>query len=76
MGKRSRKRDRGPAAVADEPRAEAAPRTRPRAAQTKPGARQPTHRRPPLDERPKAPWDPFPLVEICVLLGLIIAPRG
>jgi hypothetical protein len=24
------------------------------------------------DERPKAPWHPFPLVELCVLLGIVL----
>lgn len=27
-------------------------------------------------ERPKAPWHPFPLVELCVLLGLILLVWG
>jgi len=30
----------------------------------------------PRDERPKAPWHPFPLVEICVLIGLILLIGG
>jgi hypothetical protein len=28
------------------------------------------------DERPKAPWHPFPLVELCVLVGLILIVVG
>ena len=28
------------------------------------------------DARPKAPWHPFPLVEICVLIGLILLILG
>jgi len=28
------------------------------------------------DERPKAPWHPFPLVELCVLVGLVLIVLG
>jgi len=28
------------------------------------------------EERPKAPWDPFPLVELCVLLGIVLIIVG
>src|SRR5215204_7215847 len=28
------------------------------------------------DERPKAPWHPFPLVELCVLVGIILIVVG
>ena len=28
------------------------------------------------DERPRAPWHPFPLVELCVLIGLILLILG
>ena len=28
------------------------------------------------DDRPKAPWHPFPLVELCVLAGLILCVMG
>jgi hypothetical protein len=28
------------------------------------------------DERPKAPWHPFPLVELCVLIGLVLFVLG
>jgi hypothetical protein len=39
--------------------------------------RSPTPRPAPLsDERPKAPWHPFPLVELCVLVGLILIVLG
>ena len=33
-------------------------------------------RRPARGERPKAPWHPFPLVELCVLLGLVLLVWG
>jgi hypothetical protein len=34
-------------------------------------------RRPPVGtERPKAPWSPFPLIEICVLIGIICIVIG
>jgi hypothetical protein len=35
-----------------------------------------TPRRPARGERPRAPWHPFPLVELCVLLGLILLVWG
>jgi len=28
------------------------------------------------DERPRAPWHPFPLVELCVLIGLVLLIFG
>jgi hypothetical protein len=28
------------------------------------------------DERPKAPWHPFPLVELCALLGIVLLILG
>jgi cell division protein FtsW (lipid II flippase) len=28
------------------------------------------------DERPRAPWHPFPLVELCVLIGLVLLVWG
>jgi hypothetical protein len=28
------------------------------------------------DERPEAPWHPFPLVELCVLVGLVLIVLG
>ena len=28
------------------------------------------------DERPKAPWRPFPLVELCVLVGIVLIVLG
>ena len=28
------------------------------------------------DERPKAPWHPFPLVELCVLAGIVLLVLG
>jgi hypothetical protein len=37
----------------------------------------PTPRPAPLrEERPKAPWDPFPLVELSVLIGLVLLVIG
>jgi hypothetical protein len=29
-----------------------------------------------IDERPKAPWHPFPLVEVCVLIGIVCIAVG
>jgi hypothetical protein len=41
-------------------------------------ASPPTARRAPSrrDERPRAPWHPFPLVELCVLIGLVLLVWG
>jgi hypothetical protein len=30
----------------------------------------------PRDQRPRAPWHPFPLVELCVLIGLVLLVWG
>ena len=62
MGRRSRKR--GGALP------EAAP------ARAEPGPPAPVRRRGPDRERPKAPWHPFPLVELSVLIGLVLLVWG
>jgi len=65
MGRRSRKRSvtgaGGAAAPPREPAADVAP---PRAA--------PASRRARLGEAPQPPWAPFPLTEICILIGLVV----
>jgi uncharacterized membrane protein len=67
MGRRSRKRPAPPPAERREPPAAAAtPRTPP----------PPTSRRARLDEAPKPPWHPFPLVELCILAGLVLMVVG
>jgi hypothetical protein len=33
-------------------------------------------RRPRLDEAPQAPWAPFPLVELCILIALVLIVLG
>src|SRR3954468_11673817 len=65
MGRRSRKRG-GPAPAA----APAALRgsARPHAA--------PRSHRAPMAEAPKAPWSPFPLVELCVLIAIVLIVVG
>jgi hypothetical protein len=56
-----RSRKRGPAAVAAE----------------QPVRTPPPHRgRRSIEERPKAPWHPFPLVELSVLIGLVLFVLG
>jgi hypothetical protein len=62
MGRRSRKRGGVPAAA-------------PTAAPARPHAAPKTHRAP-IAETPKAPWSPFPLVEICVLIGIVLIVLG
>jgi hypothetical protein len=48
-----------------------------RAAQpTAAAAPQPPRPAPLSEERPKAPWHPFPLVELCVLVGLVLIVLG
>ena len=67
MGRRSRKRGTRTAASADRsPRPAGAP---------SPHAAPPTHRAR-LDEAPKAPWSPFPLVELCILAALVLIVVG
>src|SRR3954463_13515649 len=68
MGKRSRKRSLPPAA--ERAAADAAPPVVERPAPP------PPTRRARIDEAPKAPWSPFPLVELCILLGLILVVWG
>ncbi|MGH2949833.1 MAG: hypothetical protein ACRDPC_26830 [Solirubrobacteraceae bacterium] len=36
----------------------------------------PVPARPDPTERPKAPWHPFPLVELCALLGIVLLVLG
>jgi hypothetical protein len=53
-------------------------RSRARRATAPPPAAQPAAPRPArlTDERPKAPWHPFPLVELSVLVGLVLIVVG
>jgi len=77
MGRRSRKR--GGAAAAGPPETKVGARTEGPTRRSEPRTRpSPARRglRPSLDERPKAPWHPVPLVEICVLLGLVLLVLG
>jgi hypothetical protein len=65
MGKRSRKRG----ATIAPPQPTAAEPVRARAA-------APTSRRARMDEAPKAPWSPFPLTELVILLALVLLAVG
>lgn len=67
MGKRSRKR-------ADTTVRRPEPDTARAAASAAPP--RTTSRKARLDELPPAPWSPFPLVELCVLLGIILMGIG
>src|SRR3954466_10359435 len=65
MGRRSRKRaGSAPAAAPVAPNATARPHAAPR-----------SHRAP-MAEAPKAPWSPFPLVELCVLVAIVLIVLG
>jgi hypothetical protein len=66
MGKRSRKRGDAAPAVA---RARTAPAAPPAAPRRRGG-------RPSIEDRPKPPWHPVPLVEICVLVGIVLLVLG
>lgn len=41
-----------------------------------PAPARPAARRPAAGERPRAPWHPFPLVELSVLVGLVLLVWG
>src|SRR4051812_7901063 len=69
MGKRSRKRPLPPPAER-----QAAPDPPPPVAERRVPP-TPT-RRARMDEAPKAPWSPFPLVELCILLGMVLVVWG
>ena len=77
MGKRARRR--GGAAEVAPARAE-----RPRAGSAaapgrSPGSAPAPRRRggrPTIEDRPKAPWHPVPLVELCVLVGIVLLVLG
>src|SRR3954462_8743840 len=66
MGKRSRKRPVAPGQARREAPVPAPP---PRPVPS-------VSRRARLDEAPKAPWSPFPLVELCILGGLVLMVVG
>src|SRR3954449_8487375 len=66
MGKRSRKRPVAPGQARREAPVPAPP---PRPVPS-------VSRRARLDEAPKAPWSPFPLVELCILVGLALMVTG
>jgi hypothetical protein len=69
MGRRSRKRGGGMApapAPASPPTARRAPSRRDTQRTSSAGTGQ----------RPRAPWHPFPLVELCVLIGLVLLVWG
>src|SRR5919112_1949657 len=53
-------------------------RSRKRGVAPAPAPAEAPRRRPPAraDERPRAPWHPFPLVELCVLIGLVLLILG
>jgi hypothetical protein len=51
-------------------------RTRPKSTAPAVPPRPPKRARPRIEDRPKAPWHPVPLVEIAVLVGLILIVVG
>ena len=69
MGKRSRKRGDAVSAVAPA-------RTAPAPGRAGSGSPRRRGGRPAIEDRPKPPWHPVPLVEICVLVGLVLLVLG
>jgi hypothetical protein len=49
---------------------------RPRPRRTAVPPRAPKPARPRLEDRPKTPWHPFPLVELAVLVGIVLIVVG
>src|SRR5215208_1318993 len=79
MGKRSRKRGDGVSAVAPAPTAQEGARTGRSAREPARPAPAPPRRRggrPSIEDRPKPPWHPVPLVELCVLVGIVLLVLG
>ena len=74
MGKRSRKRPDGPVRTAGTEAPPSAPPRRPVQHTTarRPGQSRVDRMIERADERPKPPWHPVPLVEICVLAGIVL----
>jgi hypothetical protein len=62
------------AARGDVPRRAPAPARADAPAAPRPAA--PRRRRARLDEAPKAPWSPFPLVELCILIAIVLLVLG
>lgn len=54
----------------------AKPRRRPRSTAPQVPPRPPRRIQEPEDERPRAPWHPFPLVELSVLIGIVCIVVG
>jgi len=68
--KRGKRRATPPARPVPRPPARPAPAAR----ETGLAAR--TARGKPIEDRPKAPWHPVPLVELCVLVGIVLIVLG
>jgi hypothetical protein len=51
---------------------------KPRVKRTQPATppRAPKRQRPAIEDRPKPPWHPFPLIELAVLVGIICIVAG
>src|SRR4051794_10551433 len=76
MGKRSRKRADGPVRAGGRDRVTAAPRHDVPKTPRKPGQSRMDRFIEQADARPKAPWHPFPLVELSVLVGIVLIVIG
>ena len=74
MGKRSRKR--GVSTTVEERPAPGAARKSPPSEPARPRKGFIDRQLEKADRRPKAPWDPFPLVELCVLAGIVLIILG
>jgi hypothetical protein len=68
VGRRSRKRR--------SPERTAAPPAPPRASAPQAAPPVDPRRRPRLEDAPKAPWSPFPLTELCILIAIVLLVLG
>src|SRR3954451_1101564 len=75
MGRRSRKRGTHPAAPAAPAAAPSRAGRAPRSVAASPHAAPPSFKSRP-EEAPKAPWSPFPLVELFILAALVLIVVG
>jgi hypothetical protein len=71
VSRRAKRRRRRPAPASPPPPPAAAPRRNPAT-----GLAARTARDKPREQRPKAPWHPVPLAELCVLAGIVLMVVG
>lgn len=75
MGKRSRRQNPRPEAVTSPPASESAPRRKKRELRARASAASKQAEKT-IKQRPAAPWDPFPLMELAIFSGLVLLVIG